>query len=77
MARGQLALSTEAPVLWARPSIDVLFETAAEAYGESLIAVILTGANEDGAQGLSRVKELGGYTIVEDPEFAVMKDPGS
>ncbi len=69
-----LALSTEDAVNFARPSIDVLFESAAESYGGSLVAVILTGANEDGADGLSRVKELGGYTIVEDPESALRRE---
>jgi len=65
-----LALSTEEVVQYARPSIDVLFESAANSYGSSLIAVILTGANEDGADGMCRVKELGGYTIVQDPSTA-------
>jgi two-component system chemotaxis response regulator CheB len=69
-----LALSTEDAVNFARPSIDVLFETAANSYGVSLIAVILTGANDDGAQGLRRVKELGGYTIVQDPGSAVRRE---
>ena len=69
-----LALSTEDAVNFARPSIDVLFETAADSYGPSVIAVILTGANDDGAQGLRRVKELGGYTIVQDPGSAVRRE---
>lgn len=69
-----LALSTEEAVNFARPSVDVLFESAADSYGDSLIAVILTGANEDGARGLRRVKELGGYAIVEDPESAVRRE---
>ena len=69
-----LALSTEEVVQFARPSIDVLFESAANSYGEALIAVILTGANEDGAEGLRRVKELGGYTIVQDPESAIRRE---
>lgn len=69
-----LALSTEEVVQFARPSIDVLFESAANSYGEALIAVILTGANEDGAEGLRRVKELGGYTIVQDPETAIRRE---
>lgn len=68
--RGTLALSTEAPVRSARPSIDVLFETAAEAYGPSLLAVLLTGASADGAAGLARVKTLGGRAIVQDPATA-------
>lgn len=69
-----VALSTEDVIHFARPSIDVLFESAATSYGESLIAVILTGANEDGAQGLRRVKELGGYTIVQEPASAVRRE---
>ena len=69
-----LALSTEELVQFARPSIDVLFESAAHSYGESLIAVILTGANEDGAEGLRRVKALGGYAIVQDPESAIRRE---
>ena len=69
-----LALSTDDVVQYARPSIDVLFQSAAESYGSSLIAVILTGANEDGAEGLCRVKELGGYTIVQDPKTAIRRE---
>lgn len=64
------ALSTEAPVLYARPSIDVLFESAADAYGEKVIGVILTGASNDGTQGLARIKANGGLTIVEEPSTA-------
>jgi two-component system chemotaxis response regulator CheB len=67
---GFVTLSTDEPVLYARPSIDVLFETAAESYRERCIGVILTGANDDGARGLARVVELGGTAIVEDPETA-------
>jgi two-component system chemotaxis response regulator CheB len=73
--RGSLALSTEAPVNSARPSIDVLFETAAEAYQGSLLAVVLTGASHDGARGAAAVKREGGKLIVQDPdgcESAVM-----
>jgi two-component system chemotaxis response regulator CheB len=57
-------------VNYARPSIDVLFETAAEAYGDGLIGIILTGANNDGSRGLKRIKELGGLAIVQDPDEA-------
>jgi two-component system chemotaxis response regulator CheB len=70
-----LALSTDAPVLWARPSIDVLFESAAEAFRERLIGVILTGASADGSQGLRAIRERGGCALVQDPltaECAVM-----
>jgi two-component system, chemotaxis family, protein-glutamate methylesterase/glutaminase len=62
-----LALSTDAPVQFARPSIDVLFESAAYAYGERAIGIVLTGANADGAEGLARIKERGGVAIVQDP----------
>lgn len=64
------ALSTEAPVGYARPSINVLFESAADVYQDGVIGVILTGANEDGARGLTRIKSYGGLAIVEDPESA-------
>ncbi|WP_026732098.1 chemotaxis protein CheB [Fischerella sp. PCC 9605] len=64
------ALSTDAPVTYARPSIDVLFETAADAYAEKLIGVLLTGANQDGVQGLAKIKARGGVTIVEEPSTA-------
>ncbi|WP_434657475.1 chemotaxis protein CheB [Pseudomonas sp. R3-56] len=65
-----LSLSLEAPVHHSRPSIDVLFESAADVYGPGLLAVVLTGANSDGARGLARVKELGGITVVQDPKEA-------
>ena len=65
------ALSTEAPVAFSRPSIDVLFESAADALGDRVIGVLLTGANADGAAGLVRIKKCGGYAIVQDPETAV------
>ncbi|WP_434600947.1 chemotaxis protein CheB [Pseudomonas sp. Z4-7] len=65
-----LSLSLEAPVHHSRPSIDVLFESAADVYGPRLLAVVLTGANNDGARGLARVKELGGITVVQDPKEA-------
>ena len=68
--RGSFALSTDERVQFARPSIDVLFESAADAYGEDVIGVILTGANEDGAAGLQRIAERGGTAIVQDPETA-------
>ena len=68
--RGHFALSTEPRVNYARPSVDVLFESAADAYGPALIGIVLTGANEDGAAGLARIKEAGGVAIVQDPETA-------
>ena len=64
------SLSTEDRVNYARPSIDVLFETASFAYGEKLIGIVLTGANHDGAKGLRIIKERGGLTIVQDPKEA-------
>jgi two-component system chemotaxis response regulator CheB len=68
--RGSLALSTEAAVHYSRPSIDVTFESAAEAYESRTVGVILTGDNEDGAAGLGEIKRYGGVTIVEDPKTA-------
>lgn len=65
--RERFALSVDAPVMSVRPSIDVLFESAAEAFEEDLVAVVLTGANSDGAQGMARVHELGGITIALSP----------
>jgi two-component system, chemotaxis family, protein-glutamate methylesterase/glutaminase len=67
---GRVALSTDAPVRAARPSIDVLFQTAAEAYRDALVGVLLTGASADGAEGLAAVKAYGGRAIVEDPATA-------
>jgi two-component system chemotaxis response regulator CheB len=64
------ALSTEDMVQYSRPSIDVLFDSAADAYSDELAAVVLTGANADGAYGLRRVKRRGGVTIVQDPSTA-------
>ena len=68
--RGWLSLSTDAPVRSARPSIDVLFETAADAYGSRLTGVLLTGASADGAAGLAHIKRCGGRAIVQDPDTA-------
>lgn len=67
---GNFALSTEAPVTYARPSIDVLFESAADAYAERTIGVILTGANHDGVQGLAVIKAHAGLTIAQEPKTA-------
>jgi len=66
-----LALSTDEPVQYARPSIDVLLASAAESFRERCVGVVLTGANADGAAGLARVAELGGQAVVQDPETAV------
>ncbi|MBF0302880.1 MAG: chemotaxis protein CheB [Desulfamplus sp.] len=64
------ALSVDPPVCYCRPSIDVLFESAAEVFGPSLLGVILTGANFDGSNGIKKIKSLGGITIAENPETA-------
>lgn len=64
------SLSCEAPVHYSRPSIDVLMESAADAYGAGLAGVLLTGANFDGAAGLARIRQLGGLTVVQDPAEA-------
>ena len=70
---GVFALSTEGPVLYARPSIDVLFESAADVYGAGVIGVVLTGASSDGALGLARIKARGGLAIVQDPATALKR----
>jgi two-component system chemotaxis response regulator CheB len=66
----QMALSADDPVHHSRPSIDVLFESAAEVYRNRLLGIILTGANEDGAAGLAAVHDAGGMTVVQQPESA-------
>ena len=66
----RFALSTEGSVHHARPSVDVLFGSAADAYGEEVIGVILTGANPDGARGASRIRKRGGLVLVQDPTTA-------
>ena len=64
------SLSVDDKVNFSRPSIDLLFESAADAFGEALIGVVLTGANADGAQGLKAVKRRGGIAIVQNPRTA-------
>ena len=64
------ALSTGAPNIKARPSIDILFETAAEAFGPRTIGIVLTGSNSDGSSGLRALKIAGGVSIVQDPTTA-------
>jgi two-component system chemotaxis response regulator CheB len=71
--RGSFALSVDERVRFARPSIDVLFESAADAYGDRVIGIILTGANDDGALGLARIKELGGVAVIQDPAAAAKR----
>src|SRR4051794_8716673 len=66
--RDHLALSTEAQVRFSRPSIDVALETAADAFGPGVIGVVLTGANEDGAEGLAAVRRRGGGAGGQGPE---------
>ena len=61
------SLSCDPPVLYSRPSIDVLFESCAEAYGGRLLGMVLSGANEDGARGLAVIKACGGLTAVQNP----------
>jgi two-component system chemotaxis response regulator CheB len=68
--RGHFSLSTDAPVRYSRPSIDVAFTSAADSYGPRAAAVVLTGANADGAEGLTRIAERGGLTIVQSPATA-------
>jgi two-component system, chemotaxis family, protein-glutamate methylesterase/glutaminase len=67
---GVFHLSVDETVLYARPSIDVLFESAARSYKSSLIGVLLTGASRDGANGLAMIKRSGGLTIVQEPATA-------
>ena len=67
---GHFELSVDAPVSFSRPSIDVLFESVADSYGARAIGILLTGANDDGAAGLLRIRQSGGLTIVQDPDEA-------
>ncbi|HEX3949329.1 MAG TPA: chemotaxis protein CheB [Steroidobacteraceae bacterium] len=66
----QICLSADDPVHHSRPSIDVLFESAAEVYGDRLLGIILSGANEDGASGLAAIHDAGGVTVVQCPQTA-------
>lgn len=65
-----LSLSQEEPLRFSRPAIDYLFQSAADAYGPDLLGVLLTGASEDGAEGLAYIKQCGGRTVVQDPRDA-------
>ncbi|WP_252023433.1 chemotaxis protein CheB [Endozoicomonas sp. SCSIO W0465] len=69
-----ISLNLEAPVAYSRPSIDVLFQSAARIYGADLVAVVLTGANRDGADGIRAVKNVGGTTVIQCPGNAEMGD---
>ncbi|TDE53402.1 chemotaxis protein CheB [Flavobacterium sp. GT3P67] len=64
------SLTIDERVSFARPSIDVLFESAAEAYKNKLIGIVLTGSNHDGTKGITRIKECGGLAIIQDPKTA-------
>jgi two-component system chemotaxis response regulator CheB len=68
--RGCFSLSADDPVLFSRPAIDVLFESAADAFGPALTGLLLTGGSEDGARGLAEIKRKGGLTVVQDPSTA-------
>lgn len=67
---GHFSLSTEAPVRYSRPSIDVTFASAADSYAHRTVGIVLTGANADGADGLRRISDRGGLAIVQDPDAA-------
>jgi two-component system, chemotaxis family, protein-glutamate methylesterase/glutaminase len=70
---GYLSLTLEEPVRFSRPSIDVMFTSAADAYGPATIGVILTGANEDGANGLADIVKRGGCALIQDPKTAEIR----
>jgi two-component system chemotaxis response regulator CheB len=67
---GHFSLSTEAPVRFSRPSIDVTFLSAADSYGHRTVGIVLTGANADGSEGLRRISDRGGMALVQDPATA-------
>jgi two-component system chemotaxis response regulator CheB len=69
-----IALSSDEKVNYSRPSIDVLFETAAEVFTEQLTGILLTGSNRDGSAGLLKIHQFGGLTIVQDPSTAYMDE---
>jgi two-component system, chemotaxis family, protein-glutamate methylesterase/glutaminase len=69
-SREALALSLDAPVLFSRPAIDPLFESAAEAFGTGLLAILLTGASADGSEGVAAVRASGGTVWIQDPDEA-------
>lgn len=67
---GSFSLSIDERVSYARPAIDVLFDTAAEAFGKKVVGVVMTGSNQDGAAGLKKIKKCGGLAVVQNPETA-------
>ncbi len=71
--RGEFALSIDDPVTFARPSVDVAFDSAAASYGQGVLAVILTGAGRDGAAGAASIEAFGGVVLVQDPSSAEAK----
>jgi two-component system, chemotaxis family, protein-glutamate methylesterase/glutaminase len=68
-----LSLSIDEPVLFSRPAIEVLFDSAADAYGENMAGVLLAGASEDGVRGLAHIKRAGGLTLVQAPDTAAVR----
>ncbi len=68
---GFISLSVDEKFNWSRPSIDVFFESAAVAWGENIVGIILSGANADGAQGMMAIRQAGGLTIAQSPDEAV------
>lgn len=70
---GYFSLTTDEPVRYSRPSIDVMFESAVDTYGMDVVGVVLTGANADGARGLRRVADAGGHAVVQDPDTAEVR----
>lgn len=69
-SRNELALSVDEPVLFSRPSIDVMFESAAHVYGKEVLAILLTGASRDGTAGIAAVRAAGGLAWIQDPADA-------
>jgi two-component system chemotaxis response regulator CheB len=68
--RGMFSLSVDDRVAYSRPSVDVLFESAADAYADKVVGVVLTGSNSDGARGVKRIKKRDGFVVAQDPKTA-------